>query len=355
MGWLDVSSYSIGLNFFIFAIGAAVVWGSGTRLSRYVDAIAKRTGVGEIFLGMLLLGGITSLPELATTLTASMTGNAPLAVNNILGGVAMQTAILALADFAVRGRALTAVAGRPALLLQGLLLIVALAFTGVGMAVGDVTMFGGITVWTSVILALVLFGLYLIQRYESSPRWETAVDVAPLKDREVSEKKQRQRRRLEGLPVSRLALYTTVAGLAIIAGGFAVARSGDVLAEQTGLGDSFMGAVAVAIATSLPEVSTTLEAVRLGQPRLALSNIFGANLFDVGLLFFADLTYSPGPVLDEMGVFSMAAAFLGIVLTAVYLIGIVERQDRTALRMGYDSLLVLVLYAGGVVLLYTLR
>lgn len=348
----DFSSWPLWGNLLAFAAGAVVVWLAGTRLSRYVDVLSERTKVGEIFFGMLLLGGVTSLPELATTMTASRAGNAPLAVNNILGGVAMQVTILAMADFAVRGRALTAVGGRPTLLLQGLLLILALATTCVGITVGDVSV-AGIPVWTAATLALVLFGLYLIQRYESSPRWEPVGKVDPPGG--ASEKAEQRRERLRGLSTRRLALFTTVAGLVILSGGYVVARTGDALSVQTGLGASFMGAIAVAIATSLPEISTTLEAARLGQPRLVLSNIFGTNLFDVGLLFFADLAYPDAPVLNEVGAFSQVASLLGIVLTTVYLIGIAERKDRTALRMGPDSLVVLVLYGAGVVLLYTLR
>lgn len=351
MQYLDFSSYPLWINLIIFAAGAMSVWLAGTRLSRYVDILAERTQVGEIFLGMLLLGGVTSLPELATTLTASLAGNAPLAVNNILGGVSMQVAILAIADFTIRGRALSTVGGRPTLLLQGLLLIVALAMVCLGILVGDVSV-AGIPVWTAALLALVLFGLYLIQRYETSPRWEPIGEIPPTGANEKAEKRQE---RIRELPTARLLSYTAGAGLVILAAGFLVAKTGDALSVQTGLGASFIGAVAVAIATSLPEVSTTLEATRLGRHRIAMSNIFGTNLFDVGLLFFVDLAYTGAPALNEAGVFSQVAALLALVLTSVYLIGIAERQDRTAFRMGYDSILVLVLYLGGVLLLYTLR
>lgn len=355
MKYLDFSSYPLWVNLLAFAVGAVVVWRAGTRLSRYVDAVSQRTGVGEIFLGMLLLGGITSLPEVATTVTASLAGNAPLAVNNLLGGIAMQVTILALADFAVRGRALSTVGGRPALLLQGLLLILALAMIGVGIIVGDVRV-AGISAWSAATLGVVLFGLFLIQRYESHPRWEPVGPAGPDEDDSGKREKAEQiRKRTRNLSTSRLSLRIAGASLAILAAGFVVARTGDALSVQTGLGASFMGAVAVAIATSLPEISTTLGAARLGQHRLALSNIFGTNLFDAGLLFFADLAYRPAPVLNEVGAFSQVAALLGVLLTTIYLIGIAERQDKTALRMGYDSLLVLVLYGGGLALLYSLR
>jgi cation:H+ antiporter len=127
------------------------------------------------------------------------------------------------------------------------------------------------------------------------------------------------------------------------------------LAEQTGLGASFVGAVLVAIATSLPEVSSTLAAVRLGHLELAFGDIFGTNLFDVAAVALADAVYAGGPVLREVGPFSVCAALLGMLVTGIYLAGLIERRDRVVLRMGVDSLLGLLVYLGGLALLYRLR
>ena len=105
---LDLNSNPLAANFAVFAVAATFVWLAGTKLSKYVDLFADRTGLGKAFAGALLLGGATSLPELATTLTASYSGAAELAGNNLLGGVVMQIAVLALIDvFVLRGRPLT--------------------------------------------------------------------------------------------------------------------------------------------------------------------------------------------------------------------------------------------------------
>lgn len=102
-------------------------------------------------------------------------------------------------------------------------------------------------------------------------------------------------------------------------------------------------------------MSTTLEAVRLGARVMAISNIFGTNLFDAGLLFVADAFYAGPPVLNEVGRFAQVGALLGVACTAIYLAGILERRDKTFLRLGVDSIFVVLVYAGGVVLLYTIR
>jgi cation:H+ antiporter len=73
------------------------------------------------------------------------------------------------------------------------------------------------------------------------------------------------------------------------------------------------------------------------------------------LLFVADLTYAGGPILNEVDRFSLFAMLLGILLTSVYLAGFVKRRHKSILRMGVDSVIVLLAYSGGLVLLFFLR
>lgn len=382
MEWLDFRSFSMWVNLAIFAAAGVVVWLAGTRLSGYAEEISDRTGVGAAFIGALMLGGITSLPEVATTVTASLIGNAPLAVNNLFGGVAMQVAILAVADAVVKRSPLSVATAQPVVLLQGTLLVLVLGVAVAGIALGEPA---GLPVglWTAAIFLLAVLGFYLIQRYEGRGRWQavtdgghrrTVVRVRPSRPREEAEAERegdsgsdpdsdkdkdkddgKGRGKAKDLSMGRLVLYTTLAALAILTAGFALAKAGDALAAQTGLGASFVGVAFVAIATSLPEVSTTLAAARLGRYDMAFSNIFGTNLLDTSLLFLADVAYAGPPVLNEVGDFSLLGATLGILVTAVYLAGLVERQDRMVWRFGLDSLAVLALYAAGLFALYMIR
>jgi cation:H+ antiporter len=85
---------------------------------------------------------------------------------------------------------------------------------------------------------------------------------------------------------------------------------------------------------------------------MAISDTFGSNLFNLGLILLADAIFVGDPILNHAGRFEIIAALLGIVLTAIYLIGLLEREDRTIFGMGYDSLAVLLVYLAGLVLLY---
>lgn len=113
------------VNASLFAMAAFIVWICGTRIIHAVDALARRTGMGQAFAGMVLLGGITSLPELSAVVSSAATGNAPLAVNNLLGSVSINVLLIAVADAAIGRRAITAEVGSASTLMQGALGIVA--------------------------------------------------------------------------------------------------------------------------------------------------------------------------------------------------------------------------------------
>jgi cation:H+ antiporter len=347
---LDLAQLPLLANIAIFVVAGAIVWIAGTKISQYADEISAQKDLGHALVGLLLLGGVTSLPELAVAITSAASGSSALAVNNILGGVIMQVAILAIADFAIRRHALTSVVPDPVVILQGALNVLLLAIVPTAILVGDISVFG-VGAWSWSILAVAVFSIYLLSQTEGRRPWQ-AMNVDP---KAQSQDKEENKKRTTSGSLYPVIVKTVIAAAAILVAGFAISRTAEGIAEQTGLGQSFVGAVLVAISTSLPEVSTVLSAVRLGAYTMAISDILGTNLFDVGLLFVVDLVASGDPVLNGAGRFSAVAAILGIVVTALFLIGLAERRDRTVLRMGIDSAAVMTVYLGGLVLLYTLR
>jgi cation:H+ antiporter len=288
------------------------------------------------------------LPEAAVTVSAASSGNADLAVNNLLGGIAMQVAILAVADVAIGRAALTAVVPNPIVLLQGTLNILLLSVVASGIIVGDKSVLG-IGLWLWLVLALYLYGIRLLAKSEGRLPWR------PVTEDEIPEPAEEDDRPGPASELPSTIAKTVAAGTAIVAAGYVLSRTGEAIAEQTGLGSSFVGAVLVAISTSLPEVSTVLSAVRLGNYTMAISDILGTNLFDAALLFVVDSVDRGGPVLNRVGTFSAFAAIIGIVVTALFTTGLIERRDRTILRMGFDSVAVLVTYLAGLAMLYHLR
>jgi cation:H+ antiporter len=88
---------------------------------------------------------------------------------------------------------------------------------------------------------------------------------------------------------------------------------------------------------------------------MAVSNILGTNCLEVALFFLADLCYRQGPILATTDRSALFAGTLGMAVTAIFLLGLLERRDRTVLGMGVDSVLVLVAYLAGIGGLYYLR
>ena len=114
----------------------------------------------------------------------------------------------------------------------------------------------------------------------------------------------------------------------------ALVYSAEGIAAQTGLGSSFIGVTLLAASTSLPELSTTIMAERLHSYTMAISNIFGSNLIMTLLILPADLFYLPGPVLQQADASAMFALTIGMIVTAVYVIGLLVRARKLIFGMG---------------------
>jgi cation:H+ antiporter len=340
---------SVPANAALFFAAAAVVWVAGTRLAHCADGIASATGIGREFLGMLLLGGVTSLPEVAVGVTSAMQGTPALSVNDVLGSAAINVVILAVADAASGREALTSKQGSPVVMLQGVLGIVLMSIVMGAVVAGDVPVLGiGVACW--LILGTYPAAIWLLKITRSAEGWQASGGQTAGEDPLQQDGEAGAPERLE-----RLVLQTVAAGATILVAGFLLAKTGEALAEQTGLGTSFFGAVCLGLSTSLPEVSTVIAAVRLKRYEMAISDIFGTNLFNVTIIVLVDALHPGGPVLVEAGRFAAFAALLALVLTALFLVGMLERRNRTVLHMGWDSLAALVVYAAGVSVLYTLK
>ena len=348
----EVAQLGLPVNVGIFAVAAVAVWLAGTRISRYADALSKKLGIGQATIGLLLLAGVTSLPEIAVTVTAATAGHADLAVNNLLGSIAMQVAVIAVIDLLISRKAMTAIVPDPSLLLQGVLNVILLSIAAAGIVVGDVALFG-IGAWAWGCLAAYVASVWILSAAQGRHPWHAtdANEKRPEGQKEAAGAASAAEQR----PLPGLIMATAAAAAVILVAGYAVERTGSAIAEQTGLGSSFVGFVLVAISTSLPEFSSALAAARLGLFTMAISDILGTNLINIGLVFVTDLLATGEPVLNRLGSFSIFGALLGIVLVAVYVGGVAERRDRAVFRMGIDSVIVLALYAGGLAVLYGLR
>jgi len=130
--------------------------------------------------------------------------------------------------------------------------------------------------------------------------------------------------------------------------GWLIAKAGVVLAQRTGLSETAVGAVFTAATTSLPELVTCLAAVRQGALTLAVSDIIGGNVFDTLFVSLSDTAYRDGSLLHAVGPEGFFVTALPVLLTAVLLTGMIQRERSGIFNIGFESALGLILYLGGV-------
>jgi len=348
------------LNVLVFVLAAAAIWWAGARLERHADVIAKQTGIGQAFTGVLLLAAVTSLPEVATTVTAvALLHNPTLAVHNLLGGVAFQTLVLAVADAAKERRgALTFFSPKFVLLIQGVGLVVLLQIVVAGAMADGMPAPFATSVWLWLLLPTYVALMYFTYRRRGQSRWTpSGLDDMPREVREQLSPAERDGRPSADrarAPLARAWLRFGAMGVVILVGGWLAAASADALATQTGLGSAFVGATLLAAATSLPELSTTITAARSDRYTAAISNVFGSNAFDVTLLLLAEML-SPGrTILEDVESSVVYVATIGTLMTCAYLWGLMEREDRTVFGVGWDSAAAIVIYVAAMGVLYVI-
>lgn len=339
---------SLPVSFLVFAAAAAIVWLAGIYLSRTTDVLSSRFKLGEALAGLILLAIVTNLPEIAITVTGAMRNQLGLATGNILGGIAIQTVVLVYLDAFGLGKSapLTYRAASLDLVLEGVLVIAILTLAVMGHQLPASLVVAGITPDGFCITVAWIAGIYLIGKARHGLPWQSHGDApGGQRHRSVEQKKRKEEMEKEGTLKS--AIVFSIAALATLAAGVVLFQTSESIAHRIGMSGVVFGATILAAATALPEISTGLAAVKLGDFKLAVSDVFGGNAF-LPVLFLLATLVSGKAVLPQAQKSDMYLTGLGILLTTVYLYGLIFRPRRQIARMGIDSIIVLVLYLVGI-------
>jgi cation:H+ antiporter len=338
----------------VFGAGAAATWAAGVLLSRATDSLDVRLGLGDELGGILLLAVAGSLPEVAITISAAARGNLGLAAGNLIGGIAVQTMVLVVCDFASGARRpLTFLVGALTPVLEGMLVVLVVSGVLMGALLPPSTAIGGVSPASIAIVAVWLIGVYVINRVRKEPRWRVSMPGSRPGRRHRRERHPERPHPFASSTTFRVAFLFAAACAVTLVAGVALEVTGNALADRAGVNGVIFGATVLATATALPEISSGIAAVRLGDNALAIGDIFGGNAFQVCLFLVADLV-AGAPVLPTAGTLNSWLAALGIALTAVYAIGVVARPERCRVRLGPDSILALALFTLGVAGLFIL-
>lgn len=310
----------------------------GTRMARLADVIADRTGLGEALIGAVLLGAGTSIAGIVTSVSTASTGHPALSVSNAVGGIAAQTAFLAIADIFYRRVNLEHAAASAVNLTQATVLIGLMAIPVLAYAGPDVAIYG-VHPATPILVGVYLTGLHVAHSQHKHPMWR------PRRTPETQEDSPDENARFgpSWWIGGQFAALVAVVGLC----GFVVGETGAATAANFGISESVVGALMTAIATSLPELVTTIAAVRVGAPQLAIGGIIGGNMFDALFVAASDAAYRDGSIYHAISEREIFWYGLVIAMTAILLTGMLRRERQGPAGIGWESTLLLALYLGG--------
>jgi len=326
-----------------FILCLAIILFAGTKVARYGDAIAEKTGLGRIWIGLILIAAITTMPELVTSVSSVALVRPPspdLALGTLIGSCSFNLSILALLDI-LHPHTPVLTEANPRHMVSagwGILLI--------AIAAGDILAGGRLSGlapgWMGIpgiiILILYLAGIRQMFRFERSH--QVPVQATSLQYKEV--------------PAKTAYLRFALAAAAVIAAGIWLSFVGDEIGEVTGWGASFVGSLFLAITTSAPELVVAIAALRLGAIDMTVADLLGANMLDITFIFPVDLFYIEGPVLSLVSSSHLITAAVAVAMNLLVIVGLKLRQRRkTFIFISWYALALIGLYIFGVYALFT--
>ncbi len=322
-----------------FVVCLLAILVAGSRLALYADVIAEKSGLGRIWVGLALVAVITAMPEMATGVSAVALVDSPdLAIGTLIGSCCFNMSLLAVLDWVNWSRpVLSQVSNRH---LPGVRWgITLLAIAGLGLYLAPHVSLPALA-WLSLPGALLLlvypFALRRILRAERRFLAE-AMEVAA---------------KYSAFNLRSAVIRFFLAASVVVAAGIWLAFIGDEIAAVTGWGNSFVGTLFLAIATSAPELVVCVSAIRLGSPDIAMADILGANMLDTGMIGLVDVFYVKGSIFAAASQVNLAVILAATLMVALTGVAIRRPTERLALRgvSWYGPLLVGVYVAAAYVL-----
>lgn len=288
-----------------YLIIAAVVVFASMKLSDYVDLLDKKTNLSGALLGGILLAAVTSLPELFTSISSTLfIHKNSFVVGNILGSNLFNMCLFFIPYVFFFAKLASAKVGKSHLL--------TLAFMGL--------------LYISVILAGFIFNFYNILWGWFNPISILIVAIYALSVWKTPKEEEAEEKETESkLTIKQIAILFTVFSILLIAMSIGITYHTNWIVETFKFGDTFGGALFLGVATSLPELTSTINLCKKRNFNAAYGNILGSCVFNFIILAFADiLSFDCGPLyrIDQSsfllivgGIVSMLALSITIILT----------------------------------------
>lgn len=312
----------MGILLIQYSILSIIVVLSSIRISACVDEFTKRTKIGGAFIAGVLLAGITSLPELITSLSSTiLLNNADLAVGDILGSNAFNIFILAVGNLVfVKFRLfnwtkrLNVKTNLMSTLIYGLILL-----NFYGMMTYRV---GHIGLTSVIIFFLYYINIRLVTNGEDGEHLDPKVTCR----------------------LRTLVFRFTLSAIMIVIVSLSISVVTDKIAQITGIGSSFTGAMFLGVATSLPEMASLVSLVRLKNYDLAVGNIVGSNLFNFVIIALADIFYLSGSIFEFLDLSNRMLVFVGLLESILLTYMLLRKEVRNLLLYVLPSFMIIGIY-----------
>ncbi len=328
-----------------FVVCAALIIWAGSLLSKYGDVLAEKTGLGRAWVGAILIAGITSLPELATGVSAVAWLKQPnLAAGAIIGSCLFNLMLIAVMDLAYQPGRVLAKTHDGHILSAGLGILL-LGLVAMGVLVG--TRFNGVGVF-----GFSLMSAAILLVYGLSARMISVIEQARQVEVLDGEAQQGDYAHISAI---RAYVIFIVSALAVVGLGIWLSHIGDRIAETTGLSVSFVGNLFLAASTSLPEIASSLAAIRIGAIDMAVANVLGSNLFNIAILAVYDIADGRANFWASLTQANGFAAVMTMMMTGVVIVSLMYRvSPKTPYRISWDGFLLIGMYLGSMSMLYLL-
>lgn len=326
-----------------FLIMAGLIIISGTYLSRFGDVIADKTGLGQAIIGVALIAMATSLPELVTSSTAGFLNAPNIAVGNAFGSNTFNLIILGIIDVMHDNKLPLSFSLNYSHVMTGAWGILLSAIVVISIIIANFTNYSigifGVGLDSIIILLTYFLAMFLVVRFgRKNPLDESTREEAPFLETSLQ----------------KASLGFAVCAAVIVYAGVRLAVTGDQIATMTGIDHTFIGSILIAAATSLPELVTAIAAVKIKAYDMAAGNVLGSNIFNMSIVFFADIFYRDGYLLSSVKMLHLITASIGIIMSSIFIVGLFYKSKKKVFGIGWDSLAVFAVYILGFYLLYQL-
>jgi len=304
-------------------------------VAKYGDIIAHKTGLGGLWVGVFLAALVTSLPEFFTGVSAiTLVGAPDLTIGNLFAANSFNLLNLAILDIVYHNSSLLRVASPTHRLTAWFsVVLVFIAAASIFASRFSPPVIGWVGLYTPLIIILYVVFIRIILRREQQPSSPQASEQEATLD-------------YGGISLKKTYLYFALSAIFIIGAGIWLAMIGKEVAVVTGWGESFVGSLLLGFTTSLPEITVSFAAMRIGAVDLAVANMIGSNLFNMTIIPVDDLLYLPGSVLASVSETHLVTTLVVMVMTVMLIAGL-RFNPKKLFRLSWWNVTMIVLFSLG--------